>query len=166
MKKEYKYNMEMISKFDKNKPSQSAILTQEMADIINERKNKLKVGEAVFAIFSQIPLSSYSKNKTKVINYLKQIVPKDGIYKDFKKDSKNKEIEMELIFFISDNYGGRDVDNFIKIIVDSLIGSWYEDDGQIKRVIAEKHKAKDIDKQYNPKLYEQIYCSVRILDSA
>ncbi|MCG2719708.1 MAG: RusA family crossover junction endodeoxyribonuclease [Nanoarchaeota archaeon] len=163
MKKNYKYNLEMISEFDKNKPSQSAILTQEMADIVNERKNKLKIGEGVFAIFSQIPLSSHSKNKSKVINYLKQVVPKDGVYATFKKDSKEKEIEIDLIFFIAENYEKRDIDNFIKVIIDSLIGGWYDDDGQIKRVIAEKHKVNDMDEKENPKLYEQIYCGVKIL---
>jgi len=164
MTKKYKYSLDMVSEFDATKPDQSAILTQEMADLINKRKNKIKVGEGVFAIFSQYPLSSYSKNKGKVINYLKKIAPKEGVYADFKRDSKNKKIEMEIIFFIANDYEKRDVDNFIKIITDSLIGVWYDDDGQITKIIAEKYNAKDMDEKENPKLYEQIYCSVRIID--
>ncbi len=158
-----RYDLKIISEFDDKNPYQSAILTQEMCNIINPIKNRLNPKTAVFAIFSQVPLSSYSKNKAKVIEYLKQVIPKDGLYSEFKNNSKGKEIEMELIFFLAEDYEKRDVDNFIKIITDSLIGIWYEDDGQIKKIIAEKQKVTNMEIGINPKLYEQIYCSVKIL---
>ena len=83
----------------------------------------------------------------------------------FKKNAKDKELKVELIFFIVKDYKTRDVDNLIKLVLDGIQGYWYDDDGQIKIVHAEKYKVKDIDKSVNPKLYEQIYCAVSILEN-
>ncbi|MDO8623313.1 MAG: RusA family crossover junction endodeoxyribonuclease [archaeon] len=160
-----KLKIEMIKEFDESKPDQSAILTQNMADIINERKKKLIIGKGIFNVLSQYPFSVQSKNtKKRAMNYLHSI-PTNVFEEEFKRNSKGKEIEIELIFFLAEDYEKRDLDNFIKPICDSLIGRWFEDDSQIGKIFAEKIKVneKDIDRNLNPKLYEQIYVSARII---
>lgn len=155
--------MDMIAEFDEAKPSQSAILTQGICDIINKRKDKLIVGKAVFIVLSQFPHSSYSKKKSKTLQYLKNI-PNEPIYDAFREICKGKELEVEIIFFLAENFDSRDVDNLIKIVIDSFVGKWYDDDSQIKRIIAEKEQVPDMEDGVNPKLYEQIYFSARIID--
>lgn len=157
--------MELIKDFDESKPDQSAILTPEMAEIVNKRKNNLRIGTGVFSVFAQYPISLQSKNVKKKACFYIRSIPSNDMDKLFKKNSKGKEIEMEFIFFLAEDYEKRDLDNCIKPICDALIGRWFDDDSQIKRIIAEKIKVnpKETDKKLNPKLYEQIYASARII---
>jgi Holliday junction resolvase RusA-like endonuclease len=157
--------IEMIAEFDESKPDQSAILTQSMADLVNERKNKLMVKTGIFQILAHYPFSTQSKNtKKKAMNYLRSI-PTNDFAEQFKINSKNREIELDFIFFIAENYESRDLDNFIKPICDSLTGRWFIDDSQVKKITAEKIKIdpKEMEEGLNPKLYEQIYVSAKII---
>jgi len=157
-----KIKFEMIKEFDENKPSESGILTQGMCNIINPRKDKLRVSTGIFTILSQFPVSGYSKSSKKALKYLRAI-PNNDFDNQFLKKSKGKELEMEMIFFLATDYDKRDVDNFIKLVTDAFVDKWYDDDSQVKKIIAEKILVPDLEKDENPKLYEQIYVSARIL---
>ena len=64
----------------------------------------------------------------------------------YKKKVLTKEIEMKLVFFHGDKRV-RDIDNFNKLILDSMSGIVYRDDSQIKKLLIEM----DYDKN-NPRV--------------
>lgn len=153
--------------FDETKPYSSAELTQEMADLINLRLKRVKEDiinkRCIATIFSAVPTSGNSKNNKSL--FKEEITKALDLQDDFSflEASSNKELEVEVIFFLAQDYVSRDVDNLLKTLLDSLKGLWYKDDGQIKKIIAEKYLAKDIKPEVNPKIYEQIYCCLRII---
>ena len=137
-----------------------------MCDLLNPRLPKALVPsyQAIYAVFANVPTSFQSNSKNLFFRTMRLSLI-NSFSQKFKKNAKDKELKVELIFFIVKDYKTRDVDNLIKLVLDGIQGYWYDDDGQIKIVHAEKYKVKDIDKSVNPKLYEQIYCAVSILEN-
>ena len=165
--KKYILKARLIKGPDDSGPYNNAELTQWMCDLINPLLNKLKskiiTGDAVFALFGQVPRSGHGDNKHRKLyraNIRKSMI-KDDL--NFKNKSKGKELELHIIFFMTKDYERRDLDNLLKPLLDSLEGYWFDNDGQIKRILVEKYKVKDVKKGVDPLMYEQIYCTAKII---
>ena len=163
--KRYGLKFTQIDKFDENKPHMSAEITQEICDIINPRTpwKQIEEGKSTFGLFAQFPQSSHSKHKSLVKENIRKALNLVADRK-FKERAKGKELKIELIFFIAENYERKDVDNFIKPVIDALEGFWFDNDGQVREILAEKYKVRYIEKGKDLRLYEQIACIVTILD--
>ncbi len=159
--------IQVLGRFKDNDFDSSAILTQEMCDKINFilPRELILQGKANISIFANTPVSSQSKNYKK--RFIQNIRNGLGTKYDqkFKEICQGKELRVDLIFFLVKDYKTRDLDNLIKPTLDALTSHWFKDDSQIKIINAEKFSiTKDINKNVNPKFYEQIYCCVSIID--
>ena len=163
--KKYGLKFTQIDKFDETKPHMSAEITQDICDILNSRipREKIKEGKSTFGLFAQFPQSSHSKHKSLAKENIRKALNLVADRK-FKERAKGRELKVELIFFIAEDYERKDVDNFIKPVIDALEGFWFDNDAQVKEILAEKYKVKDIEKSKDPRIYEQIACIVTILD--
>lgn len=161
----YSYKIEKANEFNKDKPYKNSILTKEVWDILDKTIpwEGISKKKSIYMLFAQIPQSINSKNKARFMKTIREgMVFKED--KEFKKFSKNKEIKLDLIFFLARDYKKRDVDNFIKGVADALKGYWIDDDSQIKEVNAKKIEVKEFYKGLDDKrLYESIYCSATII---
>lgn len=114
--------------------------------------------------FGYIPLSENSsrKNKQKYTESIhKGLQP--AMDQGMKPYKKSLELNLEVIFFLTKDYGQRDIDNMLRPLLNALEGFVFEDDAQLKKIVAEKFLVKDIEKDIDKRIYEQIYCVFSIV---
>ena len=118
----YRLKISKLKDFDENNYLESAELTQEMCDILNPRlpRNEILSGNALVSIFSANPTSLHS-SKINIIKFREAIRKGASLEQDieFKEKTKNCELKIELIFFISKYYETSDIDNRVKTVLDA-----------------------------------------------
>jgi len=136
---------QIINKIKKHFPSD---------DYIGTRK-------VVVIRFGHIPLSENTERKKKKI-YIKNI--RESLEPAKKKGwtpyKKPLELQLEVIFFLTSDYEGRDIDNMLRPFLNALEGEVFENDAQIRRIVAEKFLVTDIKEGIDKRIYEQIYCVI------
>ena len=160
-----RYRVLKIRRANADNPSVYAETTPEIDRLIKQKSDKIPLERIRFAgIVGNIPVSEHSNvSRKKFLETMRTNL--DWVKeREAKIIPKNVELQIDLMFFITEDYDRRDLGRLIPPLLDSLQGYIYESDSQIKRIIAEKHLITDVDSSIDKKFYEQICFVVSIPD--
>jgi len=146
---------------DVEDPNVDAEITPEIQRLIKKKYDDVPSYRTKFAgIFGNVPVSSHSKVSRKKFSEAMKINLESVKEQGAKMVPKEVELRVDLMFFLAEDYTGRDVDRLIPPFLDSLQGYLLEKDSQVKKIVAEKFRITEIDEATEKKFYEQIFCVI------